>query len=424
MRPVRHAARTVFAVVVGFGLVRCSDSGPSSDGPLTPLPTVAATDAQLRRLTIEQYINAVHDVLGDDLIVSKSLEPDVVSGGLVALGAARTSISSWGVERYETTAFDVAEQALNAERRDRLMSCSPTGAVDIDCASAFVQQIGRRLWRRPLTEAEARVWVDTATTSAQTLGDFYTGLEFALAGLLQSPNFLYRFERPEPVGLDDWSLATRLSFFLWNTTPDEALLDAAASGALATDTGFTAQVERLMTSPQARAGVRAFFSDLFELHRLDELAKDPTRFVHYDAELGPAAREQTLLDLEQLIFDLDGDYRDFFTSRQTHVDRRLAAIYSVPAPVREGFGQVELPASDGRRGFLGQVSFLALHSHAVATSAVLRGRFVRTVLLCGRIPPPPVDLNTACRNRPPRRQPFATETWSISKIPTVTDATG
>jgi hypothetical protein len=111
--------------------------------------------------------------------------------------------------------------------------------------------------------------------------------------------------------------------------------------------------------------------------------------------LGDAAREQTLSDLERIVFDEDADFRTFFTGRRTSVNRRLAAIYGVPAPSLEGFASVDLPASSLRRGYFGQVSFLALNAHPVSTSAVLRGKFVRTVLLCQPIPPPPANVNTA-----------------------------
>ena len=392
MRADCLATKLVGVALVG-SLFGCLAESFPVDQP--PLPETSVSDSPLRRLTADQYARALSDALGEGLVMPTSLEPDLPSGGLLALGAARNSISGWGVERYESAAYDLAQQALESpERRAQLVPCTASGNVDPTCTRAFVDKVGRRLWRRPLTDVEATALVQVGTTAAETLGDFDVGLEFVLAGLLQSPNFLYRYERAGPA-VDDWALASRLSFFLWNAPPDEVLLDAAATGDLRTDAGYDAQLTRMLDSPRAREGVRAFFTDMLELHRLDDLTKDPVVFVHFDSGLGPAAREQTLRDIERWVFELDGDYRDLFIARQTFVDRRLAAIYNVPAPTREGFGLVTLPAEGGRRGLLGQVSTLALHSHAVGTSAVLRGRFVRTVLLCGQIPPPPVDVNTA-----------------------------
>ncbi len=329
--------------------------------------------------------------------------------GLISIGATITTISPWGVEQYESAAYDLAEQAMSEARRGMILSCQPGGVTDDACAGSFIESFGRKVWRRPLTGEEAGELTAIAHDAAMTLGDFHQGLEFAIAALLQSPNFLFRVELGEPdpehlgasasgsgtLRYSNYELASRLSYFLWNTTPDDALLDAAEHGELTTAEGLEAQVTRLIDSPRSREGVRNFFSELYELYRLDHLAKDPTIFTAYTTELGPTAREETLRDLEQLIFDDDGDYRELFTSQRTVVDRRLAAIYQVRAGAREGFAEVELPASGGRRGLLGQVSVLALYAHPVKSSATKRGAFVRRTLLCGNIPPPPVNVNTA-----------------------------
>jgi hypothetical protein len=381
-------------LAAGLALAGCA--GGEAPVVLEPLPDVAASDAPLRRLTAEQYRAAVRDVLGSDLVLPPSLEPDVPYAGLVALGVARTSVSAWGVEQYEAAAFDLAEQVLaDPARRDALVPCTPAGVVDDGCAQAFLTGVGLELWRRPLTAEELTALTAVVADAATTLGDFHQGLQYGLAAMLQSPSFLYRWELGEGGAFGDYAVASRLSFLLWNTTPDDALLAAAGRGELRTEAGLVAQVERLLASPRARAGVRSFFDELYELYRLDELVKDPNLFVHYDTELGPAAREETLRVIERLVFDDDGDFRDLMTTTDTFVDRRLAAVYQVRAPAREGFGPVTLPEDGQRRGLLGQVSVLALHSHPEGTSAVLRGRFVRKVLLCGVIPPPPVNVNTA-----------------------------
>lgn len=384
--------RFIAGLLVGSAAVAGCAGEPSAPPP--PLPDVAANEAPLRRLTAAQYRNAVRDVLGDDIVLPPALEPDLAASGLVALGAARAAVSAWGVEQYEAAAFDLAEQALAPERRARWLTCTPSGSVDRVCAEQFVEAIGLRLWRRPLTEAEKGSLLDVAERAGTTLGDFDAGLRYALAAMLQSPAFLYRGELSDGGRFDDYALASRLSFFLWNTTPDEALLEAAAQGRLSTEDGLAEQARRLLDDPRARRGVRNFFTELFELYELDDMIKDPTVFVHYDAELGAAAREETLRVIEDLVFEQDGDFRDLLTTRKTFVNRRLAAIYQVRAPVREGFGEVTLPEGT-RRGLLGHVSTLALHSHPAASSAVLRGHFVRKVLLCGVIPPPPVGVNTA-----------------------------
>jgi len=194
---------------------------------------------------------------------------------------------------------------------------------------------------------------------------------------------------------DDWEMATRLSFFLWNSIPDQELLQAAQAGDLVSDAGLQGQIDRMLADPRAIEGVRNLFTEMLHLDLLDDLSKDPTVYTYMSDTLGSSAREESLQDIQSLVFDDDGSYLDLFTSQQTHVDRTLAALYNIPAPSPDGFGTVTLDPAGGRRGFLGQAAFLALNAHAVSTSATRRGIFVREVLLCQQIPDPPANANTA-----------------------------
>jgi hypothetical protein len=278
----------------------------------------------------------------------------------------------------------------------------PSGTADDACAREVLVRLGRRAWRRPLAEAEVTLLVGIAKQGAMALGDFHKGLEFPVAALIQSPSFLFRAELgeadptvPGRLRYDSWEMASRVSFLLWNSIPDDALLDAAERGELITDAGLATQVDRLLADPRARDGVRQLFTELFELDRLDELVKDPKLFVNTSPEIGPAARTETLMGLEDLIFERKGDYRDLFTTRRTFLDRKLASIYDVPAPAREGFGAHEWPEDSERVGLLGQLSVLALHAHSTSSSATRRGKFVRRVLLCVNLLPPPTDVDTS-----------------------------
>lgn len=375
-----------------------------SDTAAAPAPAPLVPSAPvLKRLTRAQYVNSLRDLLGPGIVPPSATEPDLAQSGFLAVGAARTSISPRGVEQYESGAFSMAAQVMDEpDRRAALMPCAPRHVVDDECARAFVRTFGLRAWRRPLTVAEEDGLVAIARAAAEALGDFHTGLQYPLAALLQSPNFLFRVEvgeadpgRPGLLRYTSWEMASRLSYFLWNTTPDEALLDAAARDELVTDAGLRAEVGRLLADERARSAVRGFFSELLRLHELDRVVKDPNIYHHYSPDLGASAREETLRVIEHLVFDEEADVRDLFTTRTTFVDRRLAAIYNVPAPAREGFARIELPADGPRAGYFGQVSFLALFAHPVSSSATLRGKFVRQTLLCGEIPPPPSDVNTA-----------------------------
>ncbi len=362
-------------------------------------PAVTPEPPTMRRLTGAQYVNSIHDLVGDDVFVPGAIEPDQRLGGFEAVGASTTAVSPRGVEQYEDAAYDIAEQALAPERRDGIVPCTPAGTVDPECATQFVSSFGRRAWRRPLTDEQTTRLVSIAGTAAETLGDFHSGLEFAMAALLQSPDFLFRVELGEDTAdgrrWTDFEMAERLSYLFWNTTPDDALLDAAAAGELTTDEGLTAQVDRLLESPRAREGLRAWFADLMHLGELDALYKDPGVFAYMSDTLGPASREETLLGFERLVFDDDADVRDLMTTRTAYVDRELAALYDVRAPARDGFAAAELPEDGLRRGLLGQASFLAGQSHPVSSSATLRGLFIREVLLCQVMPGPPAGVDTS-----------------------------
>ena len=374
-----------------------SDSGPDVEADLGPVPyeDVPAGQTGLRRITSGQLENIVLDVFGDQVILPPLAEPDVEIGGLISIGASGASFSPRGVESIEAVAFALADQALAAENRGRISDCAESADFDADCAEGFVADIGRRLWRRPLSADEVSRISAVAEEATQVLGDFHGGLSFGLAALLQSPHFLFRSELGEDGAFTEWEIASRLSFFLWNTTPDEQLLDAAESGELSDPAGLRLHAERMLESPLARRGLRNFFAEYLTLYELDELAKDPTIFEHFSSELGADAREETLLLMEHIVFDEPGDYRDVMTSRRTFLNPRLATLYGVPSPVQSGFGQARLPLEANRIGLIGHASFLAHHAHQVSSSATLRGAAVRQVLLCQTIPPPPVNVDTS-----------------------------
>jgi len=391
-----------------LSLPACADVDESKVAPpdtttTVPVPPAVAPQSGAQRLTVAQYRNAVRDVLGSDIAVPTALEPDTSLAGFVSIGSAQSSISPRGVEQYEDAAFKIAAQALaTASKREALIPCKPAGPADAACARSFVTQLGRRVWRRPLSGDEVTTLAGVVTGAGKTLDDFYQGAEFGIAALLQAPSFLYRPVLGEPDPEDaakrrctGYELASRLSFFLWNSTPDDALLDAAEAGELTKPAVVEQHVTRMLGDQRARAGLRNFVTEYLRLDQLDTLSKDPKIFTYYSPDVGPAAREETLLDFEHAVFDSDSDFRDLLTTRRTFVNAKLASIYQVIAPSAAGFAQVELPGDLPRRGLLGQVSFLALYAHPTSSSATLRGRLVREVLLCGSIPPPPVDVNTA-----------------------------
>jgi hypothetical protein len=376
--------------------------GPGCQEEVEPELIVVPSQSVLTRLTQAQYRNSVHDIFGPEITVPITLEPDSSIEGLVAVGASVTSISPRGAELYEESAQKIAAQLVESdERPESLFPCLPASGTDGDCYALIASHIGRRVWRRPLSESEVQGLEDLALDAVAALEDPDAGLHYMIVAMLQSPNFLYRWEEGEPDGdmeslrFTNYEMASRLSFFLWTSTPDLELLDAADSGLLTTDEDLSIQVERMLLDPKTGRTIRDYFGQWLYLDKLPKMSKDPNVFKHYSADLGAMAREETLGLAEHITFGPDLGLDDFFLGKTTFVNRRLAAIYDIPAAVDDGFGQVELPSDDLRRGYLGQVSFLALNAHPVSSSPTQRGVFVREHFLCDSIPPPPADLNTA-----------------------------
>ncbi len=382
-------------LVTALGLAGCgpsSDDGPvSKGGPL-----------EVRRLTEPEYRHIIADVFGKNINIGGRFEPDLRDAGLIAVGTAHESVTASGMEQYDIIARDIADQVVDETHRDTLIGCKPAKASDADdaCAGKFLAKTGRLLFRRPLTQQELQAAVKDASDGAKKLGGFYPGLSASLAGLLVSPQFLFRHEVAEAdpnhsgqYRLDPYSMAQRLSFFLWDTAPDTELLDAAQKGELDTKTGLEKQVDRMIASPRLVDGARGFFTDMLGFDAFNSLAKDPTLYPKYSSQVAHDAQEQTLRTITDLVVTQKGDYRDIFTTRKTFLTRLLGSVYDVPVSVESGWEAHEYPDGDPHAGIVSEISFVALHSHPGRSSSTLRGKAVRQILLCQKVPDPPGNVN-------------------------------
>lgn len=361
-----------------------------------------------RRLTPEQYTQIIADVFGPAIKIGGRFDPGFRIDGLLEVGASQANISPSGMEQYDVIARSIASQVLDERRRELMVHCKPKSisAPDDSCAGEFLTEVGELLFRRPLNDRELRLHVRSAREAAAGLKDFYAGLGLSLAAMLSEPQFLFRQEnfeadpeRPGELRLDAYSKASRLSFFLWNAGPDRALLTAARKGELETAQGLVRQVERMITSPRLESGLRAFFADMLHFEDFDTLTKDNAIYPKFSAQVAEDAQEQTLRTIIDVVLNERGDYRDIFTTKKTHLTRALAAIYQVPLAVRAPNGAPEkwLPfefaANDPRGGVLMQVAFVTLHSHPGRSSPTLRGKALREIFLCQKVPAPPGDVN-------------------------------
>lgn len=380
-----------------------ADMSVAADEPLS-----AGGEPVVRRLLPDQYKNIVADIFGTDIEIGGRFEPDIREDGLLAVGASRVSVTGSGLAQYDAIARGIAEQAVDEKHRALLMPCVPAAAdaPDEACARMALARAGLHLYRRPLTDKELDLRVSAASEATKILGDFYQGFALSLGGMLSSPQFLFRTEKSEPDPdhpghhrLDAYSKAERLSFFLWNTSPDTELLEAAASGALHTEKGLLKQANRLLASPRVEDGVRAFFEDMLHFDRFATFSKDAAIYPKFTNDGTEASREQTLRTIVEVLLTEKGDYRDLFTTRKTFLNPLMGSVYGVPVPKITANGAPDpwvpytYPADDPRAaGILMHASFTALHSHPGRTSPTLRGKAIREILMCQHVPDPPGNV--------------------------------
>jgi hypothetical protein len=374
------------------------------DRELVPGPVV------LPRLTEAQYRASVEDALGGlDGVGPEAaplprllLEEDTNPYLFYNVGAASTTLSEVGTQRYEESAHALAQATVSdPARRDAVLGCEPAAPGDA-CVSGAIGRVGRRLYRRPLSADELARWTTVSVELAG--GDALRGLRYALAGMLQAPAFLYRVELGEPDATrpgwrryTDLELASRMAFLLWNTAPDDELLDAALAGRLATEDGVHAEALRMLEDPRARRAVRAFFAQYFDLPRLSDVReRDAELHPTFTQTLPIAMRTEMELVVDDVVFARDADVRELLRTRRTFVNSELAALYDleVEGATPITFVPVELPADGPRAGVLTLGAFLAMNAHPTETSPTLRGKYVRERLLCDLVPPPPPGVST------------------------------
>jgi hypothetical protein len=395
---LKRAALGLATFGLAAALAGCGGPEPSAtvEAPETGTPL------RTRLLTSAQYRNSIAQVFGDDVAdsVLSPLPPVARREGLLSSGAAFVGLTSDQVSQIQQTATVLAARVVDESHRDFLIPCRPESLTDPDpvCAGLFLQESGRLLLRRPIEDERLVELVEIANYATEETEDFYEGLALALESLMISPDFLFITDKAEPdpqrpgeQRLDAFSLASRLSFLLWNSAPDDELLKAAESGELHTEVGLTAAVDRLLASPRLENGMRAFFDDMLHFDEFNSLAKDPMVYPMVTAATLADAREQTLRTIMDHLLNLDGDYRDLFTTRDTFMSPALAVVYGTPSS--RGWVPYEFSEESKRSGLLTHVSFLAANSHSVRSSPTIRGKALRETFLCQTVPEPPPNID-------------------------------
>ena len=349
-----------------------------------------------------------------------------VAGNAGGLAGAQPFVQSVTI----TGPYDAAG-AADTPSRERIFSCRPVAAAgtaddpdagaadgpaagtadEAACAREILSRLARRAYRRPVTDDELAVLLDFYR-QGRAAGGFDDGVELAIRRLLVSPEFLYRIEAdPEgaapgaPYPVADLDLASRLSFFLWSSIPDDELLAAAEAGRLRDPVELERQVRRLVADPRSETLTTNFAAQWLQLRNLETTVRPGDPFsVAFDESLRQSMLRETRLFVDSIVRD-DRSVVDLLTAEYTFLDERLAEHYGIAGVTGSRFRRVELPADSPRRGILGHGSVLTLTSHAIRTSPVLRGKWILDNLLGTPPPDPPPNIPALNDQRTQARRP-------------------
>jgi hypothetical protein len=353
--------------------------------------------APLRRLSNAEYRNTVTDLFANvpsvvSMVstVTAEFPPEPDSLGF-RNSADYLDVPTLVAQKYLDAADAISTAAAAAPN---FVTCA-NGTKDATCAAAFVGTFGKQVYRRPLTAADTAPYTALYQKAISSGYDFQTGIEWIVFAMLQSQQFLYRFElNAKPTGAyatpSPYEMASRLSFLYWQSMPDAALFDAADKGQLATQAQIEGQARRLLADPKATR-LLDYFSQWLDLDVMPEMTRDPKVFPNLDPTLPSLLQQETLAFVSDLVSSPTGTFDQLLTAPYTFANAALATHYGLPAPAGAAFVRVDAP---GRSGVLTQGMMLA-HDKATRTSIVRRGLKIRTDVLCQIVPAPPpnVDIN-------------------------------
>lgn len=346
-----------------------------------------SSSGSVRRLTHAQYNNTVRDLLGSETRPADDFPPeDYVDGFSNQISAQAASPIL--TEAYNGAARKLARAAFLAGDAHGLIPCEPSGPADPACRDQFLRQFGRRAFRRPLSEPELAGYGDLFSAAARQDRSFTAGAQVVIEAMLQSPNYLFYGHEASRAH----RIASRLAYFLWNTTPDEALLDAADNGELGSSAALEKIARQMLNDPRARDSVDDFLAQWMRFDRLLLSVRDSHVYPEFSVELAASMAEETRTFFRDIVWG-GKDFNTFFNADYSFVDQGLAKVYGIE-PTAELFGRVQLPASAGRGGILGQASFLTVTSKPGESSPTERGKFIREQFLCQIMPPPPAGVST------------------------------
>jgi hypothetical protein len=370
------------------------DGTSGTPNPTSCTPGVPGT-TQLPRLTAVQYDNTVRDLVGfaSSPPPSSMLAPD--SPG---------SVDQRAWDGYQAAAQALAPQIMaNASAKAKVVPCTPSGDGSA-CAQQMIQTFGQKAFRRPLTTDEVarfmKLYTDRANLTAT--GTFDEAAELILRAFLVSPSFITRAELSSTAQgayyvLNGYEVASRLSYMLWGTMPDDALFAKAAANGLSTPEGILSEAKRLLADPKARNRVSAFhesYALMGPATRWSEISRDTSMFPTFNASLVPTLSEATKRFFDYVTFEGNGSFQDLLLKPVAFVNKALAPVYGLSGSFGADLVKADLDPAQ-RAGVFTQAGFLTAYSSFNRTSPILRGAFLQKQILCTTIGAPPPDaLNT------------------------------
>jgi hypothetical protein len=388
-------ARLATVAIVVVATAHCqgkiSKNGSGGLGGIggAPAGSTLASASVARRLSRAEIDATVRDLLGDTTNpASRFLAEDEYTP--FDNDYTRQTASAALIDSIEATADDIAARVLAPATRSQIVPCTPSGPGDAACFRQVIETVGRRLFRRPLSEDEITAYLTLQSFATENnpsvAHDFYTAVTLMLRSMLQDPEFLYRIEigtptsNPGVLRLDSYEIATRLSYLLVGSAPDDRLLDLAKTDSLSDPDQRHAEAVRLLADVRARGQIHRFHAMWLGY-----------RAIPGSAELLAAFNTETTTLIDKIVFDQPQSYLTLFSSDQTYVNDLLADQYGLPHPAG-GAGWVAYGAS-GRAGILSHGAVLAAFSKFSDTSPTQRGILVQTRLLCNVVQPPPANVN-------------------------------
>jgi hypothetical protein len=369
-----------------------SGTKPGTVDPSNPPDPNAAGPMPLRRLTQREYNNTVRDLLGVTTSPANNFPSDV---DLNFIFRRYGDVSTLDASRMQ----EAAEAIAPTVDVTKLAPCGTDATGETACAEQFLNSFGLHAYRRPLVADETTRLMALYQVGRTTLTlDYAGGIKLLIETMLQAPGFVYRWELgPVTPTLDGtvvhlapYEVASRLSYFLWQTMPDQALFDAAAAGKLATPEDVEAQARRMLDDPKAHDMMAAFFQQWLSLDQVAARPKDATVYPQFNDSLKASMNNESLAFIDNVAFQGDGALSTFLTANFSFVDQTLAPVYGVTGATATA-AQLSLDPTQ-RAGLLTQSAFLTVTGATDGSDPVKRGRKVYERLLCGVLPPPPPNV--------------------------------